>query len=158
MVFLTMTPKIVEALEKIQVEDGIDEKTHLLAGATNTLEGSSRNDEKSPEKSQSTANAEDDANGAIRRAAWKQEYVKNAELSSSNSIVGNPILHSQVIDLSRTAKALGFSSYSIEVLLKGSMVYIPPPPKKPEPVSVAFSMWRKMPTGLEQLIVKHVAN
>lgn len=49
--------------------------------------------------------------------------------------VGKPISHAQIVDLWRTLKASGASPIiSLEQLLRGSQVYIPPPPPKPEPV------------------------
>ncbi|PKK48144.1 hypothetical protein CI102_7356 [Trichoderma harzianum] len=55
--------------------------------------------------------------------------------SSTEPAVGNPISHSEIISL---YKKLGASEtspprYSLEQLLQGSRVYIPPPPPKPEP-------------------------
>ncbi|KAJ4861701.1 endoplasmic reticulum-based factor for assembly of v-ATPase domain-containing protein [Trichoderma breve] len=55
--------------------------------------------------------------------------------SSTEPAVGNPISHSEIINL---YKKLGASQslppkYSLEQLLQGSRVYIPPPPPKPEP-------------------------
>ncbi|GAB1317495.1 hypothetical protein MFIFM68171_07705 [Madurella fahalii] len=47
--------------------------------------------------------------------------------------VGNPISHSQVVGLWMALKGVGNREYSLEKLLKGSMVYVPPPPLKPEP-------------------------
>ncbi|ELQ35121.1 hypothetical protein OOU_Y34scaffold00726g81 [Pyricularia oryzae Y34] len=49
--------------------------------------------------------------------------------------VGNPITHAQVIDLRNKLKSKGNMEYTLENLLVGSRVYLPPPPPKPEPVS-----------------------
>ncbi len=54
----------------------------------------------------------------------------------SEPAIGNPISHSQVIDIYRHLKKMGYSSYHLDILLRGSRVYIPPPPPKPEPVSL----------------------
>ena len=62
---------------------------------------------------------------------------------------GNPISHSQLIDLSKLLKKYGASSpkhtpdekkeestiFTLDALLRGSKIYIPPPPPKKEPVS-----------------------
>lgn len=68
------------------------------------------------------------------------EQRPNAESSSPASspepTVGNPISHSDIINLHRKLKASQSSApskYSLEQLLQGSRVYIPPPPPKPEP-------------------------
>jgi TMEM199 family protein len=56
--------------------------------------------------------------------------------SLAEPALGKPIAHSQIIDLwRRCGKADGSNiDYSLEKLLQGSQVYIPPPPPKPEPV------------------------
>lgn len=48
--------------------------------------------------------------------------------------IGNPITHGQIIDIWKKLQASQQTSYSLEELLRGSQVYIPPPPPKPEPV------------------------
>jgi hypothetical protein len=55
--------------------------------------------------------------------------------SLDNPAAGNPVSHSQVLDLWKALKIAGHQGYSMERLLKGSNVYVPPPPPKPEPVS-----------------------
>ncbi|PSR80475.1 endoplasmic reticulum-based factor for assembly of V-ATPase-domain-containing protein [Coniella lustricola] len=47
--------------------------------------------------------------------------------------VGQPITHSQILDLCTSLQGHGVSEYSLESLLSGARVYIPPPPPKPEP-------------------------
>ncbi|KAF4343463.1 vacuolar er assembly vma12 [Fusarium beomiforme] len=47
--------------------------------------------------------------------------------------LGNPISHGQIVDLWKQLKAQGNSKYTLEQLLRGASVYIPPPPPKPEP-------------------------
>lgn len=49
--------------------------------------------------------------------------------------IGNPISHGQVVDLSKQMKDQELEPCRLETLLKGSRIYIPPPPAKPEPVS-----------------------
>ncbi|KAH6689743.1 endoplasmic reticulum-based factor for assembly of V-ATPase-domain-containing protein [Plectosphaerella plurivora] len=56
-----------------------------------------------------------------------------AEPSLENVKVGDPITHGQVVDLWKRLKASGKTEYTLESLLKGSHVYIPPPPPKVEP-------------------------
>lgn len=48
--------------------------------------------------------------------------------------VGKPITHKQIIDLWQSLRTSGDRTSSLESLLQGSRVYIPPPPPKPEPV------------------------
>nr|RBQ98133.1 hypothetical protein FVER53263_11618 [Fusarium verticillioides] len=47
--------------------------------------------------------------------------------------LGNPMSHGQIIDLWKQLKAQGNSNFTLEQLLRGASVYIPPPPPKPEP-------------------------
>jgi len=53
----------------------------------------------------------------------------------SNPTIGNPISHGQVIDLWRELKSRGSNPKTLDTLLRGARVYIPPPKPKPEPVS-----------------------
>ncbi|KAF5574607.1 vacuolar er assembly vma12 [Fusarium pseudocircinatum] len=46
---------------------------------------------------------------------------------------GNPISHGQIVDLWKQLKVQGNSNFTLEQLLRGASVYIPPPPPKPEP-------------------------
>lgn len=57
-----------------------------------------------------------------------------AEPSLEDPQVGNPITHSQIVDVWKRSKETGLEEFSLEKLLQGSQVYIPPPPPKPEPV------------------------
>ncbi|KAF5567977.1 vacuolar er assembly vma12 [Fusarium napiforme] len=47
--------------------------------------------------------------------------------------LGNPISHGQIVDLWKQLKAQGNSNFTLEQLLRGASVYIPPPLPKPEP-------------------------
>jgi len=58
------------------------------------------------------------------------------EPSLSGPAIGKPISHGQVMDISRQLKIRGHSSYHLDILLRGSRVYVPPLPPKPEPVSL----------------------
>ncbi|KAK7968920.1 hypothetical protein PG996_002638 [Apiospora saccharicola] len=55
------------------------------------------------------------------------------EPSLADPATGKPIPHGQIIDLWKQLKTLGHLKYSLEDLLRGATVYIPPPPPKPEP-------------------------
>lgn len=73
--------------------------------------------------------------------AWKAAEPDDSlrcddgELNLDGAEVGNPITHAQVIDLRNKLKSKGNMEYTLENLLVGSRVYLPPPPPKPEPVS-----------------------
>ncbi|KUI61548.1 hypothetical protein VP1G_08733 [Cytospora mali] len=48
--------------------------------------------------------------------------------------VGKPISHGQIVHLWKQLKAHHGGSFSLETLLRGARIYVPPPPPKPEPV------------------------
>ncbi len=56
--------------------------------------------------------------------------------------IGKPIEHHDLIDISRfltqRGNGPGARRYRLDVLLKGALVYQPPPPPKPEPVRFAI--------------------
>ncbi|KAH8199874.1 hypothetical protein TruAng_005930 [Truncatella angustata] len=47
--------------------------------------------------------------------------------------VGNPITHGQIIDIWKQLKARENPKWSLEELLKGAAIYVPPPPPRAEP-------------------------
>ncbi|KUI72449.1 hypothetical protein VM1G_07529 [Cytospora mali] len=47
--------------------------------------------------------------------------------------VGKPISHGQIVHLWKQSKAHHAGSFSLETLLRGARIYVPPPPPKPEP-------------------------
>ena len=57
------------------------------------------------------------------------------EPSLESPALGKPISHSQILDLWRELREQKKTEYTLEKLLHGASVYIPPPPPKPEPVS-----------------------
>jgi TMEM199 family protein len=69
-------------------------------------------------------------------AATKEVQGTAQEPSLSSPAIGKPISHGQVMDISRQLKSRGHSSYHLDILLRGSRVYAPPLPPKPEPVSL----------------------
>jgi len=61
------------------------------------------------------------------------------EPSLSEPAIDKPITHGQIMDISRQLKSRRHSSYHLDILLRGSRVYVPPPPPKPEPVSLTHN-------------------
>ncbi|KAJ4019232.1 hypothetical protein NW766_002938 [Fusarium irregulare] len=55
------------------------------------------------------------------------------EPSLDDPKIGEPISHGQIVDLWKRSKAQDNTNYTLEQLLRGASVYIPPPPPKPEP-------------------------
>lgn len=50
---------------------------------------------------------------------------------------GNPISHGQVVDLWKDMQRRNQVHYTLETLLAGARIYVPPPTPKPEPVSLS---------------------
>jgi hypothetical protein len=73
---------------------------------------------------------------------------KPDEPSLDEPEVGKPIFHGQIVNLWKNLKAQGNSSYTLEQLLRGASIYIPPPPPKPEPVSSRSFIPAHMLTGV----------
>lgn len=74
-----------------------------------------------------------------------QDQSNDAASSSTEPAVGSPVSHSDIISLYKKLSALETSEpkYSLEQLLQGSQVYIPPPPPpKPEPVSFTSVLYQ----------------
>lgn len=138
MVLLTITPSILDALEKLRsVEDVIsanidgqasNEKVEATIGTSDlTPDDPKTAHEESPQGSIDTPQSLDGAK-------------KSGESNLSNPKIGEPISHGQIIDIGRDMKIMGLYPQSLEILLQGSKVYIRPPPPKPEPVSLR-SIW-----------------
>ncbi|KAF5654134.1 hypothetical protein F25303_1681 [Fusarium sp. NRRL 25303] len=63
----------------------------------------------------------------------EQKSQPTKEPTLDDPKLGNPISHGQIVDLWKQLKAQGNSNFTLEQLLRGASVYIPPPPPKPEP-------------------------
>jgi hypothetical protein len=144
MVFLTMTPKIVEVLEELQsLQREVDEEAKNQGRKIEVEENQEdRRGENITEKEQeygeirvknSLSDAKEDVQGSsIAREAAKANEQNQPSLW--NPKLGNPISHGQVIDLWKESKDRGLHAHSLDTLLRGSRVYVPPK-LKPEPVS-----------------------
>ena len=136
---------MVEALEKVQsLEIGTNERRQPPASEVTPDQSSRIKDDKTvmtveknenpgilaEERDQNTSNS---TSGEIKVAG---EGPKSTEPSLENPKVGNPISHGQVIDLSKELKALGMQPCNLDILLRGSWIYMPPPPPKLEPVRI----------------------
>ncbi|KAI1260239.1 endoplasmic reticulum-based factor for assembly of V-ATPase-domain-containing protein [Xylariaceae sp. FL1019] len=55
--------------------------------------------------------------------------------SLENPAVGKPISHGQIVDVWKRLGEKGKTDYSLEQLLRGSTIYVPPPPPKAEPTN-----------------------
>ena len=144
MVFLTMTTAMVEALEKTRSLESLDDGKQKLDSKDDAKGSLQSGNERVPDVQDDEESLEKD--GAKRSTDRAGEQVldaaiqgsKSTEPSLSNPKVGNPISHGQVIDLSKELKSRGISPRTLELLLRGARVYIPPPKPKPEPVSSPY--------------------
>lgn len=119
MVLLTMTPVIVEGLRNVEtspmitgaVSEGIHKDVALAPGSNETgaIENEIQNSEKGKE---------------IQTAHMPEPSLQDPK-------PGNPISHLQIVALSRQLKSINAIPYHLDALLRGSHVYIPPPPPKP---------------------------
>lgn len=125
MVFLTMTPSMVEALEKIQtLEHGL-EPADSQDDASATVDVATGDQSSQSEKLQSQI--KQNGGGKDGRGPTSNEP------SLRNPKVGNPISHGQAIELSKQLKAKNITPNTLDGLLRGAIVYIAPPPPKLEP-------------------------
>jgi hypothetical protein len=151
MVLLTVTPAMVEALEKIQsLSREREEKTEHCSQEDATQESKGAGNNETPvdrihsgeneEKQEQTGTESQISNvsGLSPKDTEKQKQKQastTTEPSLSDPKVGNPISHGQVIDISKQMRSEALQPSRLEELLRGSRVYIPPPKPKPEPVS-----------------------
>jgi hypothetical protein len=147
MVYLTVTSTILEALEKVQSLESLAKEKHRLRDGKDVEEGlESRSKAAAPgtaaedeKQSGASVSTEDGDTKKDSQSKSKSEVVDasgtSIEPSLFNPKLGNPISHSQIIDLSMELKKYSLSFWSLDALLRGSRVYVAPPNAKPEPVS-----------------------
>lgn len=70
-----------------------------------------------------------------RKVSDSEAAAPPLEPSLEAPAIGKPISHGQILDLWKYLSEDGKAKYTLENLLCGAHVYIPPPPPKPEPVS-----------------------
>ncbi|KFY42433.1 hypothetical protein V494_02414 [Pseudogymnoascus sp. VKM F-4513 (FW-928)] len=131
MVLLTMTPVIVEGLRNVEespmttgaaIPNDIHEDAALGPGnEPETVESKIRDHRKGDE---------------IQTEHLPEPEITSQQNSSSEPSLqdpkpGNPISHVQIVALSRQLKSINAIPCHLDALLRGSHVYIPPPPPKP---------------------------
>ncbi|KAK4178568.1 endoplasmic reticulum-based factor for assembly of V-ATPase-domain-containing protein [Triangularia setosa] len=72
--------------------------------------------------------------------------------------VGKPILHSQLIELWSILRDAGNKEHSLEDMLKGAWVYVPPPPPKPEPSNEYKALMARLRRDEEQRAYERMTN
>ncbi|KAK0725462.1 endoplasmic reticulum-based factor for assembly of V-ATPase-domain-containing protein [Lasiosphaeris hirsuta] len=93
-------------------------------------------------------------------ALQQQEKLRFSEGDPSldDAAVGTPISHGQIVDLWTLLKDAGHDTYTLERLLKGSNIYIKPPPPKPEPSKEYKALMARLRRDEEQRIYDRMAN
>ncbi|KAH8175071.1 endoplasmic reticulum-based factor for assembly of v-ATPase domain-containing protein [Sarocladium implicatum] len=72
--------------------------------------------------------------GSVEDATTQEpEAAIDSEPSLAQPEVGKPISHGQLVDLWKQLRETSDPAPSLETLLRGAKVYVPPPPPKPEP-------------------------
>ncbi|XXH01613.1 hypothetical protein Hte_007973 [Hypoxylon texense] len=79
--------------------------------------------------------AEITTNDARQNGDSNSNSICNDEPSLEDPSVGKPISHGQIIDVWNRLKIDHSVGVSLEELLRGATIYIPPPPPKPEPTN-----------------------
>ncbi|KAI0995364.1 hypothetical protein K3495_g12818 [Podosphaera aphanis] len=143
MVLLSMTPCIVEALDYLNknpptVHEKDDLSATREAGKDDGIPQSDNLEESEKlqelEVNENRTRHINTRSGSVGKGITKI-LQDEQEPDLARPKVGNPIAHWQVIDLSTAMKSQSLNSYSLECLLRGSSIYVPPPPPKPEKVS-----------------------
>jgi hypothetical protein len=141
MVFVTISPTILVALEEVRLLD--QEGSRNAPGSQKLNDEQSRldrdvNQAKVTERLGIQRIHNDAEDEQISHVERESEGV-SSEPSLSNPKLGNPISHGQVIDLWKELKARSPRPRTLDSLLRGTQVYIPPREPKPEPVSAGLS-------------------
>lgn len=69
----------------------------------------------------------------VLRSSRDDEDDASQEPSLEDPAVGKPITHGQILDIWKRSINEAKSACSLEDLLRGATIYVPPPPPKPEP-------------------------
>ncbi|VBB81933.1 Putative protein of unknown function [Podospora comata] len=75
-----------------------------------------------------------------------------------DAAVGKPILHSQIIELWLILRDAGHEEHTLENMLKGAWVYVPPPPPKPEPSNEYKALMARLRREEEQRAYERMTN
>lgn len=158
MVLLTMNPTIVEALQildEFENAHSYDEPTQLPSEQQTERDIKEDNPETFSENKVQLNTEDNKTDTEITEENTQNELLvqqdvpiasledanlaENAKVSQEpplkNPKIGNPISHGQIIDLSRKLRKHNLSPLTLELLLRGSRVYVSPPVPKAEPVS-----------------------
>ncbi|KAK3290610.1 endoplasmic reticulum-based factor for assembly of V-ATPase-domain-containing protein [Chaetomium fimeti] len=93
-----------------------------------------------------------------QNAAARPRDSDDSEPSLEGPAVGNPVTHSQIVDIWKTLNDIGCGDYTLEELLKGSKVYVPPPAPKSEPSDDYKALMARLRREQEQREYERMAN
>ena len=133
---------MVEALEELQSVKQITDATAHWNPDVSNAENKQRHLEKSDTN---IGDAKNDAPEGVRGnnlepPAAEQKVTGWLEPSLSDPKPGNPISHGQIIDLWRATQAQNVLSTTLDVLMRGSRIYITPSEPKQEPVYLSLQL------------------
>ncbi|TAQ83272.1 hypothetical protein B7494_g8404 [Chlorociboria aeruginascens] len=180
MVLLTMTPLMVEALAKIQSlekpaqlneskRDEAQDRDSFMDREPQNLETLDRSridtscatPQRTAEQSsggassfkERTENAPSPANEGTNNKAKSCE-----EPSLASPKIGNPISHVQILNLSTQLKYADLTPWTLEILLRGSKVYISPLTPKAEPTSEYKALMARLRRDEESRVYERMLN
>ncbi|KIM98181.1 hypothetical protein OIDMADRAFT_32079 [Oidiodendron maius Zn] len=135
MVFLTISPTILEALEEVQLLDRDTVRNPYKSLELHDERSLLKKDGKYAEVTEHLDGGQEvegieDIEISFGEGGSKEQFN---EPPLSNPKLGKPISHGQVINLWKELKARGHRPRSLDSLLRGARVYSPPPESKPEP-------------------------
>lgn len=158
MAILTMTPAIVAGIQKIDAcrittnsptpSGQVDDDETVIQGSKESLGKQSQLQNERNDKAIHT----EDVSG-YQSASGR---IPSTEPSLQHPKSGNPISHVQIIALSRQLKAINSTQYHLDTLLRGSYIYVAPPPPKPEPTSEYKALMARLRRDAEAREYNHL--
>ncbi|POS82513.1 hypothetical protein EPUL_005363, partial [Erysiphe pulchra] len=131
MVLLTMTTSIIEALK---ISSDLREKKNRFCENQNVNDNLDSANEPSLFECDNVIHS-DEHEAHKYRAMQESQVTYNQNFNALHFVepkVGDPISHKQVIELSKLMKSQNHESYRLEKMIRGSRLYVPPPPPAPE--------------------------
>ncbi|PQE07930.1 vacuolar ER assembly Vma12 protein [Rutstroemia sp. NJR-2017a WRK4] len=146
MVRLTMTSAMVEGLIKLQsFQVPVPEAENTRRETNNNTTTDGEQAEQSEEaRERDGSETEQIESPTACKDDGESSGGSSSEPSLADPKIGNPISHGQVLDIWRNWKSHDELCPSLETLLQGSRVYIPPPPPKPEPSAEYKALMAKL--------------
>jgi len=96
--------------------------------------------------------------GNSQKAATRPQDSDDHEPSLEDPALGKPVSHSQIVDVWKALNGIGHNDCTLEELLKGSKVYLPPPAPKSEPSDDYKALMARLRREQEQREYERMAN